>query len=262
MPECHQTLFQIINHIINQYPFLAADVEKIAANAQGKGYGAATIEKEILYCHQFLNYQTKLAVDIGGNVGDYTAELRRTNPQLEIHIFEPASVNVVKLNFRFKSDELVKIVPLAVSDKASSEAILFSDEFGSGLASLTHRKLDHFNILFNATESVETVLFEDYWKNKLQSRNIDIIKIDIEGHELAALNGFGDALNAVKVIQFEFGGCNIDTRTYFQDFWYFFKERHFAIYRITPFGPEKLTRYKESDEFFSTTNYIAVSERE
>ncbi|WP_445778772.1 hypothetical protein [Shewanella sp.] len=45
-----------------------------------------------------------------------------------------------------------------------------------------------------------------------------MIKIDIEGHELSVLKVFGAAIEATKVIQFEFGDCNIDTRTYFQDF--------------------------------------------
>jgi hypothetical protein len=50
-----------------------------------------------------------------------------------------------------------------------------------------------------------------------------MVKMDIEGHELTALKGFGAALDVARVLQFEFGGCNIDSRTYFQDFWYFLK---------------------------------------
>jgi hypothetical protein len=73
------------------------------------------------------------------------------------------------------------------------------------------------------------------------------------------LDGFGKAVQATNIFQFEFGGCNIDSRTYFQDFWYFFKENNFVIHRITPFGLEKIERYRESDEFFSTTNYIAAN---
>jgi FkbM family methyltransferase len=181
----------------------------------------------------------RLAVDIGGNIGNYTAELRKKNLSLEIHTFEPSTTNIEKLRYRFRNDSLIKLVPLALSDEAGS-ATLFSNEPGSGLASLTKRRLDHFRIPFEAKE----------------------VKIDIEGHELAALKGFGAALEAVRVLQFEFGGCNIDTRTYFQDFWYFFKEQNFDIYRITPLGTEKISRYKESDEYFTTTNYIAANRRQ
>lgn len=233
-------------------------VERAAAFAQGKGYGSSTIQQEVKLLLSLSAIKPTLAVDIGGNVGAYTAELRRRNPNLEIHTFEPSVANLDKLRARFGSDPLIKLVPFAVSD-GRGEAVLFSNEPGSGLGSLTKRRLDHFNINFDTKEKVQTIRFEDYWLSQLQSRCVDLVKMDIEGHEWAALNGFGEALKAIKVVQFEFGGCNIDTRTFFQDFWYFFQENKFDIYRITPIGLELIVRYSELDEFFSTTNYIAVN---
>ncbi len=235
-------------------------IERTAAYAQGKGYGSATLEQEIDLLLSFLKVQPKLAIDIGGNVGNYTAELRRKNPNLEIHTFEPSARNITTLGFRFKNDNLIKLVPLALSDE-TSQANLFSNELGSGLGSLTKRRLDHFNIAFDTKEIIRTIRFEDYWIQQLQSRQLDMVKIDVEGHELSVLKGFGKAVNATRVFQFEFGGCNIDTRTYFQDFWYFFTENRFDIYRVTPFGSERIALYEESNEFFSTTNYLAVNQR-
>ena len=232
--------------------------ERIAAYAQGKGYGAATIQLEVTTLLHLLGSKPLLAVDIGGNVGNYTAELRKRNLDLEIHIFEPSLTNIEKLRRRFDADNSVRIVPFGVSDKTGL-ATLYSNESGSGLGSLSLRRLDHFGIFFNKSEQISTVRFEDYWVESLQKKTIDIAKIDIEGFELSALMGFGKAVKATKVFQFEFGGCNIDTRTFFQDFWYFFSEHGFDLYRITPFGAEKIDRYRESDEFFSTTNYIAVN---
>jgi len=75
---------------------------------------------------------------------------------------------------------------------------------------------------------------------------------------LSVLRGMGEALHHIKVIQFEFGGCNIDTRTFFQDFWYFFTERNFQLFRICPVGLIEIKKYKELDERFSTTHYLAV----
>ena len=89
------------------------------------------------------------------------------------------------------------------------------------------------------------------------SAKLDFVKLDIEGHELDARNGVGEALKFIAVIQFEFGGCNIDTRTFWQDFWYFFKKNNFDLYRITPFGKIKIKKYREIDEFFSTSNFLA-----
>jgi FkbM family methyltransferase len=232
-------------------------IERWTAISQGKGYGSTSVQQEVKTCQSFAVAPPKLAIDIGGNIGAYSAELRCDNSELEIHIFEPSKTNIEKLRNRFLEDRLVRIVPLAVAE-ASGHAILFSDSPGSGLSSLTKRKLDHFKIDFETTEEIEIIRFEDYWKDELGSRQIDLVKIDIEGHELSALSGFGDAINFCNIIQFEFGGCNIDTRTFFQDFWYFFNDHNFDIYRITPFGAEPIPRYREQDEFFSTTNFVAV----
>ena len=77
---------------------------------------------------------------------------------------------------------------------------------------------------------------------------------------LDVLDGFGALISKTKIIQFEFGGCNIDTKSHYRDFWYYFKNRGFAVYRITPFGPSRLDTYTEYDEHYKTTNFIAVNE--
>ena len=84
--------------------------------------------------------------------------------------------------------------------------------------------------------------------------------MDVEGHELNVLYGFGDLIYKTKLIQFEFGGCNIDTRTFFQYYWYFFLDKNFIIYRITPRGCKLIRNYSEDDEYFNgPTNYIAIN---
>ena len=77
---------------------LARLTERIAAYAQGKGYGTASIRQENTLVRKLLGKNPKLAIDIGGNVGEYTAEIRRRNPNAEIHTFEPSATNIKKLN--------------------------------------------------------------------------------------------------------------------------------------------------------------------
>lgn len=67
---------------------------------------------------------------------------------------------------------------------------------------------------------------------------------------------------SVKIATFEFGGCNVDTHTYFQDYFYYFKEMNMDLYRITPSGylfPMK--GYSEMEEQFKTTNFAAINKR-
>ena len=101
---------------------------------------------------------------------------------------------------------------------------------------------------------------DEYCRNNAVT-SIDLLKIDVEGHELDVLEGARAMFSntSVKFVQFEFGGCNIDTRTFIQDFFYFFKPFGFEIYRITPSGYcQHLPVYKETYEQFITTNFLAV----
>lgn len=234
--------------------------ELTAALASGKGYGTSTTDEEVSAAATLLGKKAKLIVDVGANVGNYAAAARAVFLDAKLHLFEPSAVNLEKLNSRFGGDNTITINSTALNAK-TGDVTLFSDHAGSGLASLTKRRLDHFNIEMDITEVVAAIRFEDYWLNNLNQANVDIVKLDIEGHELEAFQGFGQAMQHCNLVQFEFGGCNIDTRTFFQDFWYFFKSADFDIYRITPYGPELIDVYREIDEVFITTNYVAVNRR-
>lgn len=235
-------------------------VEKAAAAAQGKGYGAHSVDAEFRQALKLLGRAPDLIIDIGGNVGAYSAAALKNAPGAEIHIFEPATSNVTRLRSRFAADPAVHVIESALSNDAGT-ATLFSDKDGSGLASLIKRDLGHFDIAFDRTECVRTMRFGDYWSDTLDSRPIAIAKMDVEGHEMDVLRGFGDALNACEVIQFEFGGCNIDSRSYLRDFWKFFEGAGFSLYRVTPFGSVPIGRYNERDEIFTTTNFLARNRR-
>lgn len=226
-------------------------------NLQGKGWGGATVENEFNEALSLLsNKDPKLCIDIGGNVGSYTEQILKKVPNCSVVIFEPAQSNVAFLKEKFRDNSKIVIEKFAVANEKANK-ILYSNQDGSGLSSLTKRRLEHFGIDFSNSENITTIKFEDYWIEKLEKKNIDFCKLDIEGHEMDALIGFGEAINYIDLIQFEFGGANIDTRSFFQDFWYFFKKKNFDLFRISALGPIPIKRYKESDEFFSTTNYLA-----
>jgi FkbM family methyltransferase len=155
-------------------------------------------------------------------------------------------------------DPRVYVNNFALADSGGFAA-LYQFQNDLGLSSLTNRRLEHFSFKLSGTENIEKRTLDNYIKEK-SIKKIDLLKIDVEGHEIDVLNAAKDALqmNIIKCIQFEFGGCNIDIRTYLQDFWYLLVESYgFSLYRISPFGIHRVNEYTELDEFFLTTNYIA-----
>lgn len=224
----------------------------------GIGWGGRrTVSSEIKYVKSIIK-NGSIFIDCGGNIGNYSKEIIKNFNDPEIHVFEPSSKNIGILRKRFVNNNRIKINNIGLSDK-NSEAILFSDESGSALASLSKRKLYHLDIDFNVEEKIKLIKFKDYWSEKIKAEFIDLFKIDVEGHELDVLKGIGRKISNIKLIQFEFGGCNIDTRTFFQDFWYFFNKHNFTIFRISPLGLIELSEYKEIYESFTTTNFLCVN---
>ncbi|WP_404787948.1 FkbM family methyltransferase [Altericista sp. CCNU0014] len=229
----------------------------------GSGGGASSSGEQAIFHILRQRFKPPYCIfDVGSNKGQFL-QLIIDNIAVDdysVHCFEPGSSTFKNLAQFYDNDKRIKLNNIGLG-KEKKEATLHYDTIGSGLASLTKRKLDHFGIDFNKTETVQIDTIDNYCSENTINC-IDLLKIDIEGHELDAFAGAKNmfAKNSVKIVTFEFGGCNIDTRTFFQDFWYLFSELEFAIFRITPSGYlYPIKSYKETYEQFRTTNFIAVS---
>ncbi|MGB9181024.1 MAG: FkbM family methyltransferase [Pyrinomonadaceae bacterium] len=199
--------------------------------------------------------------DVGANQGQFIKLALRNleGVRFQLHSFEPGlqTYSALVENVRGEQDIVLNNFGLG---KQRGEFELHYDAAGSGLASLTERRLDHFGISFSQKETVRLETLDNYCAAQGIAR-IDLLKIDVEGHELDVLRG-GERMfesGSVSLASFEFGGCNIDTRTYFQDFYYFFKKYGMEIFRVTPSGYLlPVNSYREAFEQFRTTNFLAV----
>ena len=200
--------------------------------------------------------------DVGSNKGQFLQMIidNMGADEYSIHCFEPGRAPFKTLFESFKNNPRLILNNLAIG-KSSGEGVLYYNAVGSGLASLTKRKLDHYAIEFNESETVQITTLDSYC-SKLGINHIHLLKIDIEGHELDALKGANEMLhdNSIDIITFEFGGCNIDTRSYFREYWYLFKGLKMRLFRITPSGYlYPIKKYREIYEQFRTTNFIAFN---
>ena len=202
--------------------------------------------------------------DVGANQGQFLHLMQDGLHGIPVvfHAFEPGKHTFQILLEQTRGFPNANLNNLGLG-KQSGETELYYDKIGSGLASLSKRKLDHFGIKFELTKKVQLTTLDEYC-NRQHIEKIDLLKLDVEGHELDVLQGGAETFHANKVqaLTFEFGGGNIDSRTYFQDFWYLLQEYGMRyIFRITPSGYlARIREYREMDEQFRTTNYFVSQE--
>lgn len=200
--------------------------------------------------------------DIGANQGQFLSLVEQLLQGIpfQAHSFEP-SLHTFSILCENARDYTNAVLINRGIGKETGEFELFYDTPGSSLASLSRRHLEHYNYDFSCSEKVTLDTVDNYCSNN-GIDSIDLLKIDIEGHELDALTGATEMFEkrAIHMATFEFGGCNIDTRTYFKDFWYFFEEMGMKqVFRVTPSGYLfPINRYRERHEQFTTTNFLVM----
>jgi len=91
--------------------------------------------------------------------------------------------------------------------------------------------------------------------------SVDLMKIDVEGHELKVIRGFGDFIRNIRLIQFEYGVYNITSRDLLCDFFDYLEKYNFIIGRLYPHFVD-FFKYDYSKESFLGGNYIAVDKND
>lgn len=148
----------------------------------------------------------KTVFDIGANHGDTVEKYVNLYPDASIFAFEPSPSVFSRLNKRFKKINNVTCVQIAIADKDDSftfytnhnpdtNSLLKSQK--TGLNSDT-QVANVGNIMVQATSI-------DLFCQKYEIKQIDILKIDIQGGELMALKGASEMLKnkAIKLIYTE-----------------------------------------------------------
>jgi FkbM family methyltransferase len=195
--------------------------------------------------------------DVGANQGQYTQNLLRLfGNNVVIYAFEPMDKLFNLLQKAMIGIKQVNCFKVGLGSAAQTLPI-YSNPKNLTLNSMYNRNLKHINVILDEVDWVEVQTIDAFCYNN-NIANIDFLKIDVEGHEWEVLKGAANMIdeNKIRYIQFEFGGCNIDSRTYFKDFFYLLSNK-FNIYRIVSDGLYPLDSYKENYELFTTTNFLA-----
>lgn len=134
-------------------------------------------------------------LDIGANIGLYTVVLaRHVGEQGHVYAFEPDPTNFSLLSRNIAANGLqnVTAVQKAVSDR-NGTARLYLSKTHSGL----HRL--HPSGVCGNSITVDCVRLDDFFPNN--TCRIDLVKLDVEGHEVSVLRGMLELMRRNPQIQ-------------------------------------------------------------
>lgn len=196
-----------------------------------------------------------LVFDVGANVGQFLDEfLKEFGENITCYTFEPAEKTFEGLVAHFKGKPCV--LPFKNGfGKEEGEIILYSNHDLSTIASLYPIYDMEENTVMTIKERIKLRTIDNFCEEH-GIKQIDYLKIDVEGAELDVLKGAVRMISERRVpfVQFEFGPNNMSARVYMRDFWLALKD--YKIYRIVQNGIREL-HYTELLEVPLLSNYIA-----
>lgn len=198
----------------------------------------------------------KVVFDVGANVGNWTKELKQYSPDSEVYSFEPVPQTFEKLCQNLKGMLKVKPKPFALSDREGSLKFNFypSNSYFSSI---------HKNTLGSNFETIlVNTISGDAFCDEQNIEEIDYLKIDVEGAENKVLEGFSQRIKEqkIKVIQFEYGPQNIESRFLLKDFYELLEGNGYRIGKIYPNWID-WSGYTIEKENFILANFLAVSQK-
>jgi FkbM family methyltransferase len=198
-------------------------------------------------------------VDVGANVGDYSAMVLEARKNAIVFAFEPHPETFNRLTARLSSTSNF-VATNAACGGGPGKLLLYDHEgkSGTGHASLLPGVIERIHGDKSNQHEVDVTTLDRFAADHDIPR-IDLLKIDTEGTELEVLKGARDLLREgrIRAIQFEFNEMNIVSRVFLKDFYELIP--NYRFYRLLRHGLGPLDPYSPlACEVFAFQNIVAL----
>jgi FkbM family methyltransferase len=168
--------------------------------------GTHALKERLLSCpHDVVSDADALVIDVGANVGQSYAFLRRYSPRARAVLFEPNPASAEALRANTAGDENVLIFEGAVGEHNGS-AVTFNFQHANGAAN-EHGSLSTVNVyeageyktrvpMFSLDAMLERMMLPD-------KRSVHFLKIDTEGFDQLVLYGAARLLRRTRLVLWE-----------------------------------------------------------
>jgi FkbM family methyltransferase len=159
-------------------------------NAENLPYGCDHKE-DVARISPRLNVNT--IFDVGANIGSMTLAYRKRFPDSRLYSFEPVNETFHKLKEATKHDSKIHCYNMALAARSGSATINIGSK--SGQNSLVVRQQGEVS-----SQEVRLITLDDFMNSQEKIKQIDILKIDVEGFERDVLKGAEKTLESGKIL--------------------------------------------------------------
>lgn len=147
--------------------------------------------------------KNSIIIEAGAHIGRDTVKLAALFPQGHVHAFEPNPHAYAQLIDTTKNINNITCYPYALSNKTGTAELQVSEQISalSSLHSPTKILQEKPFLSFHLVQ-VNTITINE-WAQKHNINHIDFMWLDMQGHELAALQGAICLLQMVKALLVE-----------------------------------------------------------
>ena len=207
---------------------------------------------------EFLRGNPPVVFDVGANVGEYSLMLHQNFPHARLYSFEPQPDNYRKLASATANIPNISTFEMAVGQSSGMVKLYDrADKQGSTQATVIEGVIPE---VFGSTASVVEVPITslDEFTGKHGIKEIDFLKLDIEGNELQALRGARQLIDtrSIRCIQFEFNEMNAFSGSFIRDFRALLPD--YSLYRLLPRDLLPLSNDIHCTEIFAYQNIVAL----
>lgn len=197
-------------------------------------------------------FNPKVIVDAGANVGDWSLAAARLCRGAQVHAFEISPPTFDRLRVNTATEPRIHCHPVGLSDQAGQLRLRhFADAPALSTTSDYPHPLPSIEILANVVTGQDEAA-------RLGLAHIDFLKIDVEGMEERVLLGFDRLLQArhIDLVQFEYGRVNILNGFLLHRSAAFFRARGYVLGKVYPDQVDFRVQTLDDEDFLGP-NYLA-----
>jgi FkbM family methyltransferase len=218
---------------------------------------------EVFPLYPFLHGREQLnIVEVGANIGLWCEAFHNVfgHRIASYRAFEPMPANVERLRQRCVDlDISVDVTPSCIGDSVGEVTIHYDREVTT-LASVV---VSHMRVRNLTIDNENQMRVPQTTLDQLITGPVDLVKIDTEGYEWNVLQGADKSFDHLDNIYFEFGPHQGHLAQTFRQFFEFFVDRGYRLYRQTVgrnyFGLNEIRQYTPALEDVSSMWMILAS---